>query len=75
MLADTLTQQHTANHLGSSREILSRIFMQPNTDGFIALESKQIVHAKMRAPRGFGQDGVLDIRQLASAGDLLLEIL
>ncbi|WP_374509571.1 Crp/Fnr family transcriptional regulator [Niveibacterium sp.] len=52
MVADKLTQQDIADHVGSSREMISRIFKQLTTGGYIALEGKQIVLLK-KLPAGW----------------------
>ncbi|GAA5182187.1 Crp/Fnr family transcriptional regulator [Niveibacterium umoris] len=52
VVAEKLTQQDIAERVGSSREMISRIFKQLTQGGYISVDSKQIVLLK-KLPAGW----------------------
>ena len=52
VVRDRLTQREIADHVGSSREMISRIFTQLVQGGYVALEDKRIVILK-KLPSGW----------------------
>ena len=50
VVADRLTQQDIAERIGSSREMISRIFKQLVEGGYVALEDRRIVLLKKLPP-------------------------
>ena len=52
VLRDRLTQRDIADHVGSSREMISRIFTQLTQGGYVAIEDKRIVLLK-KLPAGW----------------------
>jgi CRP/FNR family transcriptional regulator, cyclic AMP receptor protein len=52
MINEKLTQQDIADHVGSSREMISRIFKQLTQGGYVAIEGKHITLLK-KLPSGW----------------------
>jgi len=52
VVRDRLTQREIADHVGSSREMISRIFTQLVQGGYVVLEDKRIVILK-KLPSGW----------------------
>jgi CRP/FNR family transcriptional regulator, cyclic AMP receptor protein len=51
VVADRLTQQDIADRVGSSREMVSRIFKQLTVGGYVSVQGKRIVLLKKLPPR------------------------
>lgn len=52
VISEKLTQQDIAEHVGSSREMISRIFKQLTQGGYVSVDGKQIVLLK-KLPAGW----------------------
>ena len=51
LVSEKLTQQDIADRVGSSREMVSRIFKQLTVGGYVAMQGRQIVLLKKLPPR------------------------
>ena len=61
-IPENLTQQEIANRVGTSREVINRIFRTLAAAGYVRTEGKRIIISKKSWPRLTGQNFVFDKR-------------